>query len=57
MMYVQTLQLQWNLCIMDTLGPAKSVQIFEVSLHNNVTFGTITRCADYASVHIFKCPD
>ena len=48
---------QWNLCITDTLGPAKSVQIFQVSLHDNVSFGTITRCVDYAGVHIFKCPD
>ena len=23
--------IQWNLCIMDTLGPAKSVQIIKVS--------------------------
>ena len=44
---------------MDTLGPAKSVQIdgvpiFQVSLHDNVSFGTRARCVDYAGVHIFK---
>ena len=57
--------LQWNLSIMDTLtlGPTKSVQIikgvliFQVSLHDNVSFGTTARCVDYAGVHIFKCPD
>ena len=54
--------IQWNLCIMDTLGPAmqkcpdcQGVLIFQVSLHDNVSFGT--RCVDYAGVHIFKCPD
>ena len=26
-----TKRVQWNLCIMDTLGPAKSVQIIKVS--------------------------
>ena len=41
---------------MDTLGPAKSVLIFQVSLHNNISFGTTARCMDYAGVHIFKCP-
>ena len=47
---------QWNLCIIDTLGPTKSGQgvlIFQVS----VTFGTITMCVDYAGFLIFKCPD
>ena len=31
--------------------------IFQVSLHDNVSFGTIARCVDYAGDHIFKCPD
>ena len=45
---------------MDTLGPAKKcppdypgVLIFQVSLHDNVSFGTTARCVDYAGVHIF----
>ena len=29
----------------------------QVSLHDNVSFGTITRRVGYAGVHIFKCPD
>ena len=57
--------IQWNLCIMDTLGPTKSVQIifyqgvliFQVSLYDKAPFGTITKCVDYAGVLIFKCPD
>ena len=48
---------QWNLCIMDTLGPTKGVQTFQVSLYDKAPFGTIARCPDYAGVHIFKCPD
>ena len=45
--------------IMDTLGPAKcpdyqGVLIFQVSLHDNVSFGTTARCVDYGGVHIFK---
>ena len=35
----------------------QGVLIFQVSLHNNVLFGTTTRCVDYADVHIFKYPD
>ena len=35
----------------------QGVLIFQVSLHDNVSFGTIARCVDYAGVHIFKCPD
>ena len=31
--------------------------IFQVSLHDNVSFGTTARCLDYAGVHIFKGPD
>ena len=53
--------IQWNLCIMDTLGPTKGVQIievhvliFQVSLYDKAPFGTIARCPDYAGVHIFK---
>ena len=33
------------------------VLIFQVSLHDNVSFGTTARCVDYAGVHIFKGPD
>ena len=42
--------LQWNLRIMDTLGPIKSVQIimvFQVILYEKVPFGTSTKCVDY----------
>ena len=36
----------------------QGVLIFQVSLHNNVSFGTTAaRCVDYAGVHIFKSPD
>ena len=35
----------------------QGVLIFQVSLHDNVSFGTTARCVDYAGVHIFKCPD
>ena len=35
----------------------QGVLIFQVSLHDNVSFWTTTRCVDYAGVHIFKCPD
>ena len=48
--------IQWNLCIMDTLGPTKGVLIFQVSLYDKAPFGTTARCPDYAGVHIFKCP-
>ena len=50
---------QWNLSIMDTLGTSQKcpdyqgVLIFQVSLHNNVSFGTTARYVDYAG----KCPD
>ena len=55
-------KLQCNLCIMDSLGPLISVLfidvlIFQVSLYDKAPFGTITKCVDYASVLIFKCPD
>ena len=54
---------QWNLCIMDTLGTNKkcpdyeSVLIFQVSLYDKAPFGTITKCVDYAGGPILKCPD
>ena len=35
----------------------QGVLIFQVSLHDNVSFGTTARCVDYASVHISKCSD
>ena len=35
---------------MDTLGPVKGVLIFQVSLHDNVSFGTTARCVDYGGV-------
>ena len=54
------LDVQWNMCIMDTLGPAKKcpdyqgVLIFLVILSYKMTFGTSTKCLDYAG--ILKCP-
>ena len=47
--------LQWNLCIIDTLGPTKSVliiMIFQVSLYDKTPLGTITKCVDYAVILI-----
>ena len=35
----------------------QGVLIFQVNLHDNVSFGTTARCVDYAGVHIFNCPD
>ena len=35
--------------------PDYPVLIFQVSLHNNVSFGTTARCVDYAGFR--KCPD
>ena len=35
----------------------QGVLIFQVSLHNNVLFGTTARYVNYAGVRIFKCPD
>ena len=35
----------------------QGVLIFQVSLYDNVSFGTTARCVDYAGVHILKCPD
>ena len=35
----------------------QGVLIFQVSLHDDVSFVTTARCVDYAGVHIFKCPD
>ena len=31
----------------------QGVLIFQVSLHDNVSFGTTAKCVDYAGVHIF----
>ena len=49
--------IQWNLCIMDTLGSTKSQDyqgflIFQVILHDKVSFGSTAKCLDYAGVHI-----
>ena len=45
---------------MDTLGPTKSVLIFQASLYDKAPFGTITKYVDYlfSSVLInrFHCP-
>ena len=48
---------------MDTLGPIVNVQIIkvvlivQVSLYDKAApFGTITKCVDYVSVLIIKCP-
>ena len=38
------------------LGPTDSVHIFQVSLYNKESFGTTTKCEDYAGALIFKCP-
>ena len=60
MKFLRKYTVQWNLCIMDNLGPTKSVQgvlIFQVSLPDKAPFRTITKCVDYAGVPIFKCPD
>ena len=38
--------LQWNLCIMDTLGLTKSVLIFQVLLYAKAPFGTLTEYVD-----------
>ena len=58
LLYTNFNELQWNLCIMDTLGPSKSVQITKVLviLYDKVTLGTSTKCLDYAGAHILKCP-
>ena len=49
--------IQWTqLCIMDTLGPIISVLIFQVSLYDKTSFGTITKCVDYGGVLIYKRP-
>ena len=52
---------------MDTLGPVMQKcpdyqgvmhdWIYQVNLHNNVSFGTTARCVDYAGLPIFRCPD
>ena len=59
------LYVQYNLCIIDTLGLFISVQIIRVYLiiqvslqvHAKAHFGTMTKCVDYSSFHIFKYPD
>ena len=51
--------MQYNLCIMDTLGLLISVLIIRVNLiiqvslqvHAKAHFGTMTKCMDYAGVH------
>ena len=35
----------------------QGVLIFQVSSYDKASFGTITKCVDYAGVPIFKCPD
>ena len=49
------MQLQWDLCIMDTWGPTiikcpeyQSVPIFQINLYDKAPFETITTCVDYA---------
>ena len=39
---------------MDTLGPIVSVLIFQISLYDKASFGTITKHVDYAGVLIIK---
>ena len=54
--------IQWNLSILDTLGPQKTVLIIEVSLFHRVIYthlycnGTTTECPDYRGVLISECP-
>ena len=52
--------IQWNLCIMGTLGPTKSVQIIKVpwSFYIIKCFlePQLHKCVDYAGIIIFKCP-
>ena len=53
--------MQWNVCIMDTLGPVKcpdyqGVPIFQVILYDKVPLGTSTKYVDCTGVLIFKCP-
>ena len=57
--------MQYNLCIMDTLGLFITVLIIRVYLiiqvslqvHAKALFGTMTKCVDYAGVLIFKYLD
>ena len=35
----------------------QGVLIFRVSLYGKAPFGTITKCVDYAGIHIINCPD
>ena len=57
--------MQYNLCIMDTLGLFISVLIIRVYLIIQVTlqvrakahFKSMTKCVDYEVVLIFKHPD
>ena len=57
--------MQFNLCIIDTLGLCISVLIIRVYLiiqvslqvHAKAHFGTMTKYVDYAVVLIFKYPD
>ena len=55
--------IQWEPVYYGHLGTSQKcpdyqgVLIFQVSLHDNVSFGTTARCVDYAGVHFFKCPD
>ena len=35
----------------------QGVLIFQVSLYDKASFGTITERVDYAGAPIFKCPD
>ena len=54
--------MQYNLCIIDTLGPFICVLIIRVSMniqviHAKAHFGTMTECVDYAGALIFKYPE
>jgi len=57
-MRYSVLGVQWDLCIMDTLGPAKVSRCpdFPGLLYDKVPFGTTTKCVDYAGVLIINCP-
>ena len=46
--------IQWNLCIMDTLGPTKRCPDFpgQFNLYDKASFGIITKCVDYAGAQV-----
>ena len=39
------------------VGTNQGVLVFQVSLYDKASFGTITKCVNYVGVLIFKCSD